>query len=98
VKVLGCYSDQTSLAPGFVVTSFEMNLRGMVKAVSETVAGGSFRGGREWQRSVDQMWLLKAGANGDHNPHLISAQAWEKFEHIWADLAARRINVATLVP
>jgi basic membrane protein A and related proteins len=29
-KVLGCYSDQTSLAPHNMATSFEMNLEGMV--------------------------------------------------------------------
>ena len=30
IKVLGCYSDQTALAPNNMATSFEMNLAGMV--------------------------------------------------------------------
>jgi basic membrane protein A and related proteins len=97
-KVIGCYSDQTDLAPDRIVTSFEMNLRGMVKTTSEAVASSTFAGGRQWPRSVDQMWLLKCGVHGDHNPHLVSPAAWAAFQRIWSDLAARRINVAELIP
>ena len=92
VKVMGCYSDQTNLAPNNMATSFEMNLEGMVRAVSHAVANRTFAGGTEWRPNVDWMWLLKAGANGDHNPHLVSAEEWAAFQKIWSDLSANRID------
>src|SRR5271169_1742443 len=72
VKVLGCYSDQTYLAPNNMATSFEMNLGGMVQTVAHEAANHSFAGGKEWKPTVDWMWLLKAGARGNHNPQLVS--------------------------
>jgi basic membrane protein A len=95
-KVLGCYSNQTSLAPASMAASFEINLAGMVTSVAEEVANRTFAGGTEWRPAVDQMWLLKYGPTGDHNPALVSAPAWAAFQKIWADLAARRINVSVL--
>jgi basic membrane protein A and related proteins len=97
VKILGCYSDQTSLAPDHMATSFQMNLDGMVTTVAGAVANHTFAGGTEWRPTVDKMWLLKAGTNGDHNPHLISAAAWNGFQKIWSDLAARKIDVGSIV-
>lgn len=97
VKVLGCYSDQTSLAPNNMATSFQMNLNGMVVTIAGEVADHKFVGGSEWNPSVDQMWLLKAGANGDHNPRLATAEQWNRFQKIWGDLAARRIKIDALV-
>ena len=58
-KVLGCYSDQTSLAPNNMATSFEMNLGGVVQTVAHAVANHTFAGGTEWKPAVDWMWLLK---------------------------------------
>ncbi len=97
IKVLGCYSDQTSLAPNNMATSFEMNLGGMVISVSQEVAAGTFAGGKEWRPPVNQMWLQKCGKNGDHNPRLISADQWSTFQKVWSDIAARRIDVDSLV-
>jgi len=93
VKVMGCYSDQTSLAPHNMATSFEMNLEGMVRAVSHAVADGTFAGGTEWRPSVDWIWLLRAGANGYYNPQLVSPEAWVQFRKVWSDLAANRIVI-----
>jgi basic membrane protein A and related proteins len=92
VKVLGCFSDQTGLAPNNMATSFRMNLDGMVVTVAEAVATHAFAGGTEWKPTVDQMWLLKAGAYGDHNPRLVSPAQWAAFQKIWSDLSARRIK------
>jgi hypothetical protein len=39
------------------------------------------------------MLLLKAGANGQYNPHLVSAADWAEFQKTWSDLAASRIEV-----
>jgi basic membrane protein A len=96
-KVLGCYSDQTKLAPDSMVTSFVMNLSHMVVAAATSVADGKFAGGTEWKPTVTEMWLLKAGDMGDHNPKLISAENWDAFEKIWADLGARKLSAADLI-
>jgi len=93
VKVIGCYSDQTYLAPNNMATSFQMNLNGMVVTVATEVANNTFAGGTEWDAPVDQMWLLKSGNNGDHNPRLVTGEQWKAFQKIWSDLAARRIDV-----
>jgi basic membrane protein A len=87
-KVLGCYSDQTNLAPNNMATSFEMNLGGMVQTVAHAVANHSFAGGTEWKPTVDWMWLLKAGAHGDHNPQLVSPAAWAAFQKMERSFAA----------
>ena len=96
-KVMGCYSDQTALAPAAMATSFQINLDGMVKTVADTVAKRTFAGGREWQPTVDKMWLLKAGAYGERNPALVSDAAWTRFQSIWSDLSARRIDVSAML-
>ena len=54
VKVMGCYSDQTSLAPAHMATSFEMNLAGMVQMAANAVATHTFSGGTEWHPTVDK--------------------------------------------
>jgi len=96
-KVLGCYSDQTYLAPNNMAASFQMNLNGMVVTIATEVADNTFAGGTEWNPPVDRMWLLKSGKNGDHNPRLVTAGQWAAFQKIWADLAARKIDVESLV-
>src|ERR1700733_8424451 len=96
-KVLGCYSDQTNLAPNNMATSFLMNLEGMVKSAAHSVANRTFVGGTEWRPTVDWMWLLKAGLHGDHNPQLASPQAWTAFRKVWSDLAANRIDIPALI-
>jgi basic membrane protein A len=97
VKVLGCYSDQTNLAPYNMATSFLLNLGGMVISVSQEVADGTFEGGTEWRPPVNQMWLHKCGKNGDYNPRLVSADEWTTFQKVWRDIAARKIDVEALV-
>ena len=97
VKVLGCYSDQTELAPKTMGTSFAMNLAGMVTTVAEDVAAGRFKGGTEWKPTVDKMWMLEAGAGKDHNPDVIPAETWTKFLTVWNDVAARKIDVSAVL-
>ncbi len=98
VKVIGCYSDQTALAPNNMATSFEMNLSGMVKMVAGAVASGNFAGGTEWRPPVNEMWLLRAGKNGEYNPQLVSASEWIAFQKVWSGLASRKIEASKLVP
>lgn len=97
VKMLGCYSDQTDLAPNHMATSFLMNLGGMVIGVSQEVAANTFVGGTEWRPAVNEMWLTKCGKNGDYNPRLISAEAWAAFQKTWSDIAQRKIDVDSIV-
>jgi basic membrane protein A len=97
-KVIGCYSDQSALAPGKMATSLVLNLGWMVTQVAGTVADGSFEGGKEWGPKVTDMWPLKAGALGDHDPSVVDAETWSKFKSVWQDLGAKKIDVAKLVP
>jgi basic membrane protein A len=97
VKVLGCYSDQTNLAPNNMATSFLMNLEGMVRSAAHSVAERTFAGGTEWRPTVDWMWLLKAGAKGDYNPQLVSPAEWAGFQKVWGDLSSHRIDVLGLI-
>ncbi len=93
IKVLGCYSDQTDLAPNNMATSFELNLGGMVISVSRMVASGTFKGGTEWAPPVNETWLLKSGKNGDYNPRLVTPEQWSTFQKVWSDIAAGKIDV-----
>jgi basic membrane protein A and related proteins len=97
VKVLGCYSDQTELAPNNMATSFLLNLHGMVTTIAQEVASGTFAGGGEWRPPVNQMWLTKCGVHGDYNPRLITTGQWDMFQTTWRDIASRKIDVDTLV-
>jgi basic membrane protein A len=97
VKMLGCYSDQTDLAPNNMATSFEMNLGGMVITMAQDVAAGTFAGGTEWRPPVDRMWLQKCGKNGSYNPRLVPSEAWSAFQKVWSDVAAGKIDIDSLV-
>ena len=97
VKVMGCYSDQTDLAPNNMATSFEMNLGRMVISIAQSLAAGTFAGGTEWRPPVNQMWLQKCGKNGDYNPRLISPDQWAIFQKVWSDIASHKIDVDALV-
>ncbi len=97
IKALGCYSDQTALAPNHMAASFEMNLAGMVTTAADAVAKHQYLGGTEWRPNVSAMWLLRAGPHCDHNPSLVSAPAWSAFQQVWADLAQGKIDVNAAV-
>ena len=96
--VLGAYSDQTSVAPDEMGTSFVMNLGWMVGEVARSVADGSFDGGTEWQPRVTEMWSLQAGDSGAYNPDVIPADVWGEFQTSWASLGDGSIDVDALVP
>jgi basic membrane protein A len=97
VKAMGCYSDQTDLAPNNVATNFVMDLGGMVTHVAQEVGAGTFAGGTEWRRPVNQMWVQKCGKYGDYNPRLISVDQWNAFQKAWADIGSRKIDVDRFV-
>ncbi len=96
--VLGCYADQTGVAPDAMATSFVMNLGWMVNEVARSVAEGTFQGGTEWQPSVTRMWSLRAGAAGERNPDIVTDAVWARFRTVWDGLGDGSIDVAALVP
>lgn len=95
--VLGCYSDQTEVAPASMGTSFVMNLGWMVNEVAKSVASDEFEGGVEWQPNVTEMWSLSAGAAGDYNPNIVSNDVWAQFQTVWNGLGDGSIDVSQLV-
>lgn len=97
IKVMGCYSDQSALAPNNMATSFALDLGGMVISIAEFVADGTFAGGTEWRPSVDRMWLQRCGANGAYNPRLVTADQWNQFRKVWADVAARKVDIDAIL-
>lgn len=90
-KVIGCYANQTSLAPDRMATSFVMNLRWMVNELGHGLAQGKFAGGTEWSPTVKQLWVPTYGQGeplSDFNPKLVSDEAKTKFAAVFEDIAA----------
>ena len=97
VKAIGCYSDQSKVAPNWIATSFVLNLPWMVKQVAASVQGGTFKGGTEWHPTVAQMWVFADGANGQYDPKLVEAAQWQKFQTIWGALDQGKVDVASMI-
>lgn len=92
-KVLGCYADQTQVAPDNMGSSIAMDVSNMVVKLGHDVRDGKFGAGTEWQPTVDQMWHWSwDGGKSTHNPAIIPDDAWTKFESVWNDLVAGKIK------
>ena len=91
--VLGCYADQTQLAPDKMGSSIAMDVSNMVVKLGHDVRDGSFAAGTEWQPTVDEMWhwTYDAGQSA-YNDKLITPEQWAQFETIWNDLVAGKIE------
>jgi len=96
VKAIGCYSDQSQIAPDFVATSFETNLPWVVEQIGHDVQNKKFLGGQEWKPSVAKAWLPLYGKES-YNSKLITADNWAKFQTIWQQLDSGSIDVASLI-
>ena len=93
-KVLGCYSDQSELAPEAMGASLVMDLSNMVQKLGHDVRDGAFAAGTEWQPTVEEMWHWSYdGGQSDHNPDVISDAVWQEYGQTWDDLAAGKIDV-----
>lgn len=91
--VLGCYSDQTEVAPENIGASLVMDLANMVQKLGHDVRDGTFAAGTEWRPSVAEMWHWSWNdGEGDHNPQIIPDETWQQYETIWNDLAAGNID------
>jgi basic membrane protein A len=96
VKVLGSNADQTALAPDAMGTSFSANNGGIVEAVAQMAADGSFKGGGAWAPSIEFLWLTVSGS-APYNAKVIDEKTWAAFQKIWKDLADGKIDVAAAV-
>jgi basic membrane protein A len=97
-KVLGCYSDQTQLAPEAMGSSLVMDLGNMVIKLGHDVRDGNFQGGTEWRPTVSEMWHWSYnGGESDHNPDVISDEVWTQFQQVWNDLNEGKIDVDALL-
>jgi len=97
-EVLGCYSDQTQLAPDNMGSSLVMDLGNMVVKLGHDVRDGTFAGGTEWKPTVSEMWhwSYDNGAS-DHNPAVVSDEIWAEFLKVWDDINAGNIDVDALL-
>jgi basic membrane protein A and related proteins len=96
VKAIGDFSDQTSIAPDYVATSFKQNLDWMVGEVAKSVADGAFKGGQEWQLTPVQGWTTAYGG-APYNPRLVTASQWAAFQDVWSKLNSGAIDVKAIV-
>ena len=90
--VLGCYADQTQLAPELMGASIAMDLSNMVVTLGHDVRDGTFAAGTEWQPTVDEMWHWSYNNEPGYNKDLITPEQWAQFEQIWNDLVAGKIE------
>lgn len=95
-KVLGCYSDQSNLAPTSMGSSLVMDLGKMVIQLGHDVRDGKFAGGTEWKPSVKEMWHWQSGEK-DHNSSVVTDDTWTKFTQIWNDIDSHKIDVNSLI-
>jgi len=96
VKVIGAFSDQTELAPDLMGTSITNNNLGIVVKVAEMAKDGSFEGGKEWKPDLSFAWGMHY-KDQDHNDKVIPAATWAKFQAIWTEVAAGKIDTSQFV-
>jgi len=95
VRVIGCYANQTALAPSNMVSSFLMNLHTMITSLGHSVANGQFAGGKEWAPSVGEAWtpIYGEGDNAtDLNTALLDDVSVKRFRQIFNDLASGKLS------
>lgn len=90
--VLGCYADQTQLAPELMGASVAMDLSNMIVKLGNDVKAGTFAAGSEWQPKVNEMWHWSYNNANGYNDKLITAEQWAQFEKVWNDLVAGNIK------
>jgi basic membrane protein A and related proteins len=96
VKVIGAFSDQTDLAPDLMGTSITNNNLGIVVKVAQMAKDDTFEGGKEWKPDLSFAWGMKY-RDKDHNDKVIPAETWAKFQAIWADVAAGKVDTKKFV-
>jgi basic membrane protein A len=92
-RVIGMYADQTALAPEAMGTSLAANNAGLVEAVAQMVADDKFEGGGNWRPDLGFAWLTLYDGK-TYNPELISEEAWNKFQQVWAQIDSGEIDTS----
>jgi len=92
VRIIGCYADQTALAPALMATSFVVNLRWMISELGVQLANGSFEGGTEWRPSLKEMWV-PAYDQTRYNNAIVSEKVRGQFESIYEQLTTGAIDL-----
>ena len=92
VRIIGCFADQTTLAPSLMATSFVINLRWMIGELGMQLANGSFKGGNEWMPTLKEMWI-PGYDKARFNSAIVSDKARGQFEVIYEQLTAGTIDL-----
>lgn len=92
-NVIGCYADQTQVAPDAMGSSIAMDVSNMVVKLGHDVRDGKFAAGTEWQPKVNEMWHWTFdGGKSEFNSALLTADQWAQFMKVWNDLVAGNIK------
>lgn len=92
VRIIGCYADQTALAPALMATSFVVNLRWMIGELGMQLAHGTFKGGTEWTPALKDMWI-PGYDKARFNSAIVSDKVRGQFESIYAQLTTGAIDL-----
>ena len=89
--VIGAFSDQTALAPDRMATSMVNDNARVVEMVSAMADDGTFQGGKEWTPEINAIWYPRY-RDAEYNGKLVPVDTWARFQAIWADVAAGRMD------
>ncbi len=93
VRIIGCYSDQTTLAPAHMATSLVVGLRWMVGELGAQLAANQFKGGSEWQPRLAELWV-PSYATTRFNTALVPDELRTRFEATYQEISSGAISMA----
>jgi len=86
VRAIGCYTDQSAIAPASVASSAVIDIPWMVREIANRAQRGAFPGGGMWQPRLDQLWAMR-WRDRIANPALVTPDMLERFSAIWTRLS-----------
>lgn len=89
--VIGAFSDQTALAPDRMATSMVNDNARVVEMATAMADDGSFQGGKEWTPDINAVWYTRY-RDASYNAQLTPSGVWARFQAIWADVAAGKMD------
>jgi basic membrane protein A len=95
VLIIGCYADQSDLAPDHVATSMTFTSKNLVTAsIREFVKGTPILG--QSPVRLEDTWVA-VWHTSDHNPALITDDIWAKFLQVFDDLTNNKIDLSSVI-